>query len=131
MNDLKVLKELAKLAATGNSFRARHAAGIVHRGELVATGINQRKTHPFHQRFAFNSHTIYLHAETDCIKNALSELDVEDLTKSTLYVIRLRSVDWGLSKPCLGCERAILTFGIPKIVYTTDGYGFIKITLDK
>ena len=48
-------------------------------------------------------------------------MNVDDLKHTVLYVCRVkRSGHWGMSKPCEGCQRAILEFGIKKIFYTTD-----------
>lgn len=108
-------------------FRAQISAGIVYKNEFISFGSNQLKTHPFQQKFSKHEDAIYLHAETDAIKNALKVLTQDQLARSTLYVCRLKQVSsedtkkvWGLAKPCLGCQRAISTFGIRNVYFTTD-----------
>lgn len=121
----RVLNTLFKLAQdVAPVASARIAAGVVYRNEIISFGVNQMKTHPFQNRFSKNSESIYLHAETDAIKNALRSLSIKDLEKCTLYICRAkyseRNFVYGLSKPCPGCMRAISTFNIRKVIYTCD-----------
>lgn len=105
--------------------RSRHAAAVVYKRKVIAYGINRLKTHPFHQQFSKNDQSIFLHAETDAIKNALKKIDQETLKRCTLYVMRLDLNDKvALSKPCEGCQKAIATFDIKNVVYSLDGDGF-------
>ena len=111
------------------SCSAKLAASIVIKNRVVAYGNNRYQTHPFQLKFGTNDASICLHAEVDVIKNALKRIEVEDLKKATLYVSRAKKRmitqdKWeyvvGLSAPCQGCRRAIATFGIKRVVYTTD-----------
>lgn len=108
---------------------ARSCALITIRGRVIGFGRNQRKTHPLQVRFAKNKDAIFLHAEIDAIRNALRFIDVDGLRKVTLYIGRAKKEHngdnskfiWGLAKPCKnGCMRAIETFGISRICYTTN-----------
>ena len=109
----------------------RMAACVVFKHKVVAFGVNKLKSHPFQLRFGKNSDSIYLHAETDAIKNALRFVDVDDLKKSTLYICRIKKISkkdcWGLSKPCSGCQKAISTFGIKNVIYSNDEGGYSKL----
>ena len=126
----RFLRELEKVALASNTIsanRARLAACIVYKNNIVAYGINQMKSHPFQARFSRNSESIFLHAETDCIKNSLRFLNIEELSKTTLYICRIKYCDtskkqliWGLSKPCSGCIKAIATFNIKNVIYSCD-----------
>lgn len=121
----KVISHLAKIAqdVPGIS-RARLAAAVVVKNEIISIGVNSKKTDPFQKRFGKNSFSIHLHAEISAIKNALKRIRHDDLAKSTLYVARVKSVRnstvYGLSKPCAGCQRAIAEFGIKKVIYTNE-----------
>lgn len=125
----KYISILSKMAIAVEPVRqARIAACLVYRNEIVSFGINQMKTHPFQAQFGKNKDSIFLHAETDCIKNALREIDVDELSRCTLYICRMKyqthekkKFIYGLAKPCAGCERAIATFGINKVYYTING----------
>jgi deoxycytidylate deaminase len=107
---------------------AKVGAIIELRGREVGTGVNKNKSHPFAAKYGKNAESIYLHAETDAILNSLKYLDHPDeLRKATIYIARARKVSthdhrfiYGLAKPCLGCQRALATFGICDVVYTTD-----------
>jgi tRNA(Arg) A34 adenosine deaminase TadA len=128
----KHLDVLSKIAdALEPVSNASIAAAVVYKNSVVAVGINQRKSHPFAAQFRKNEHAIYLHAETDAIKNALKHISVEELSKASLYIARTKQVSstddtriWGLAKPCEGCQKAIATFGIRNVYYTCDDQGF-------
>lgn len=116
---------LAKLASSMTKVaNARICACIVHKNTIASFGMNQLKSHPFQAKFGTNKDSIFLHAEVDAIKNALKCLSVDDLKKSTLYICRVKTVDnkecWGLSKPCIGCARAIATFDLRAVYYSND-----------
>ena len=97
------------------------AACLVKGNKIISFGVNKRKTHPLQVKYARNSESIYLHAEIDVIKNSLKEISSEVLSDCTLYIARTKkNGSEGISKPCKGCMRAIETFGIKKVVYTTD-----------
>lgn len=113
---------------------ARIAAGIAIKGTLITTGKNQRRTHPFQKQFAKNDHAIFLHAETCAISNSLNHISKDDLKKATLFIhrVKLPSKDSkeyvdGLAKPCSGCMSAIATFGIKRVIYSTDENGQYEI----
>lgn len=104
----------------------RLAAALVHKNSIVSIGFNKKKTHPFQRQYAKNEDAIYLHAEIDCIVNALRSIDEDDMSKYSLYVLRAKKDGNGLAKPCDGCQRAIAAMGIKRVYYTTDsGYDFL------
>jgi deoxycytidylate deaminase len=128
----KYIDLLSKIAISVEPVRqARIAACLVYRNEIISFGINQMKTHPFQAQFGKNKDSIFLHAETDCIKNALREIDVDELARCTLYICRMKYQShekkkfvYGLAKPCTGCERAIATFNIKSVYYTLNDKGY-------
>lgn len=100
---------------------AKLAACIVYKNDIVAVGVNQKKSHPFQAQYARHAESIYLHAETDAIKNALKVITVDDLSKSKLFVVRVTKDDkFAMAKPCVGCMRAIVNFGIRSVFYSTS-----------
>ena len=100
---------------------ARLTAAIFFKGSIIATGGNQRKSHPFQLKYARNEDSIFLHAETDAIKNSLRFIDIDDLKKSALIVCRVKANGTlALAKPCDGCQRAIANFNIQHVYYTTN-----------
>ena len=107
--------------------RAKLAASLVIRNEIISIGYNSYKTHPLQKRFSKNIEAIFKHAEVDCIINALRHVDSNDLERATLYVYRVKKlskdhIEWsdGYSEPCCGCKQAIEHFKIKKVVYSTD-----------
>ena len=125
-----ILHTLATIAEANDGSNIRFAAAVVYRNKIVSIGYNRMKSDPFQAKYAKNSEAIYLHAEVHAIKNALREIPVEDLPKCELYISRVKKPKagdkhfvWGLSKPCAGCERAIVEFGIKRTIYTCDETG--------
>ena len=118
----------AQAASAKKHGGARVCAIVVLKNKPISFGSNKNKTHPFQAKYAKHPEALDLHAENDAIKNALSFITVDGLRKSTLYISRAkRSGDsgvgpfvYGLAKPCRGCMRAIVTFGLKRVVYTTD-----------
>lgn len=119
---IEIIKKVARdIPTVGNH---RLAACIVKSNKIISFGHNQQKTHPLQLRFARNKNAVYLHAEIDVIRNALRDVSLEDLSKSTLYIARVKkNGDEGISKPCKGCMSAIETFGIKRVVFTTEEQG--------
>lgn len=128
MNHSTVLKSLLPIAKSVDPVaNSKMAAALYYRKELLAIGTNKRKSHPFQNRFAKKEGCIFLHAETDCIKNFLKEHDVDFLRKCTMYVVRVKRKSSlhkgyipGLAKPCEGCQRALATFGIKECIFTLN-----------
>ena len=97
----------------------RVSACITYKHRIISVGTNIRKTDPFQKRFGKTSEHIYLHAEILALKRALYLLTPDQLAKCTLYVVRLTK--GGVSAPatpCIGCQKALYTFGITNIIAT-------------
>lgn len=121
-----VFKMLEKVALA-NPYDVKMASAIVRRGKIIAFGTNSNKSHPLQAKYGKNKESIVLHAEISAIKNALREMRLEDLEKCDIYVLRLKKTRpfgtkwvWGMSRPCIGCQRAIKAFSLKKAFYTMD-----------
>ncbi len=131
----RILNFLSKAAEAADhvGIRAKLAAAVVIKNEIVSIGFNRRKSHPFQAQFQSNDKQIYLHAETDAINRALKYITKEELKKATLYVARVKYRDnktkraiWAESKPCSGCQKAIHSHGIKAVVHTcSEGYKYM------
>jgi deoxycytidylate deaminase len=124
----EIFNETFKLAQSVEPVRgARIAAAVVRRGKVISYGYNHKKTHPFQTRFCKNPHAIFFHAEVHAIKNALKSVDVEDLYKCELYIVRAKrdkaNRKWitGMSKPCSGCQKCIDLFDLKSVYYSIEG----------
>lgn len=105
-------------------------AGLVYKRRLIAVGYNLDRSDPWQQRFGTTPMNIYLHAETRVIKRGLAMIGEEAVAHASLFVCRLRQVvnqktgkrrfEWGIAKPCQGCQRAIDTYQIKRVYYTMD-----------
>lgn len=120
---MEILLEQAKTQEPVKS--SRITAGLIYKNELLFIGKNKLKSHPFQKKFGKNELAIYLHAEVDCIVNAIrNNMPLSDISKSTMVVVRTRQNGpiWELAtaKPCSGCQRAIAHFDIKKVLYTTE-----------
>ena len=127
--DQKILDFLSKAAEAADhaGIRAKLAAAVVIKNEIISLGFNRRKTHPFQAQFQSNEPQIYLHAETDAINRALKYVTKKELCKATLYIARVKYADnkskkaiWAESKPCIGCQKAIKSYGISNVVHTCE-----------
>ena len=123
----KIFDEIFKLAQSVEPVRgARIAASVVRKGKIVSYGYNHKKSHPFQAKFCKNNHAVFFHAEIHAIKNALQIIDVDDLLKCELYIVRAKrdrdNKKWitGLSKPCSGCQKCIDSFGLKDIYYSKE-----------
>jgi deoxycytidylate deaminase len=111
--------------------RARVAAALIYKNDIISFGINSYKSSPFQKRFGRNEDAIFLHAETSAIRNALRMISLDEIAKSTLYICRMKYNNqykekfvFGLSRPCIGCQKAIAEFRIKKVLYTKDEMGY-------
>lgn len=132
----KKYMQLAKRLAISNDKnvnRGKLAACIVIQNELISIGQNSGKTHPIQKKFSKNTHSIFMHAEINCIVNALRVVNESDLEKATMYVHRVKrrsktDLNWydGLAEPCIGCKQAISHYGIKKVIYSTNEDGIYQ-----
>ena len=123
----KIFDETFKLAQSVEPVRgARIAAAVVRKGKVISFGYNHKKSHPFQAQFRKNKDAVFFHAEVHAIKNALKSIDVDDLSKCELYIVRAKrnktNRKWitGLSKPCSGCQKCIDLFEIKNVYYSIE-----------
>lgn len=132
VKDMRILHNLQVMAQDVPPVKtARMAAAVAIRGQVMALGNNQLKSHPFHKRFRRKEEAVFWHAETHCIHNFIRKHHAELLQKATLYVVRLRCHDsmnrklkLDMARPCSGCMGCIEDFGIPRVVYSNREGGF-------
>ena len=121
----------------GDNGVVRIAAAIVYKRHIISTGINSYKTHPLMcETNGYRPGQIYLHAETDAIRNALRLISKEQLKQCFMYIVRVKrpciaSNDWvyGLAKPCPGCEKTVKSYGIREIIWTEDESEILDIVV--
>lgn len=117
----KRLQDLVAIAQDVSDFdKNRHAASIYIGNRLISIGVNQLKSHPLQAKFGANPDKIFLHAEIDAIRNALRRVKISELQSAVLYVARVRQGVIRLSMPCVGCQGAIMHFGIRDVYWTND-----------
>jgi deoxycytidylate deaminase len=124
----KIVSTLFLMASDHESTaNAKIVAAVVYKNQIISYGFNSMKSHPFVIPYQKNEDAIYLHAETDAIKNALKRISVEHLTKCDLFIVRAKhayskgkKMRYGMAKPCNGCARCITTFGVSSVYYSTE-----------
>lgn len=129
---MKVMKVLSRVADASEPFaRAKMAAALVYKNEIISIGTNKNKTHPLQGRYAKHEAAIYLHSEIDAIANAMRRYDVETVAKSKLFIYRSKwthskkpVLTQGMAKPCQGCMRAIAAFDIKHVCYSLEEEGY-------
>ena len=134
--DLKYIDTAFEIAKATLPVRgSRIGAVLVRRNRVIGVGFNHYKSHPFQKEYSKNDEAIFFHAEVHAIKNALSNVTVDDLAKSTLYIARAKKGKafkegkwrYGASRPWTGCASCINEFGIPNVVYTDEDNKIIEI----
>lgn len=123
---MKLKEVLSSVALNSDHHRSKHSALILYKNEIISVGFNRIKSHPFQKKYAKANEAIFLHAEISAIKQSLRRITLKELSKSTMYVARIRlntenKPHFMYSKPCDGCMRAIAEFDIQKVFYTEDG----------
>ena len=129
---MKIQNILSSMAMNSDHHRSKHSAVIVYKNEVISLACNKIKSHPFQKRYSKANEAIFLHAEVSAIHNALKKVTLKELSKSTMYVCRVRINNdnksfFSYSKPCDGCMRAIAEFDIKNVMYTDESGEFIKL----
>lgn len=114
----------------GSTNMSRMAA-VLTDGTLTFIGYNSYKSHPLQKKFSEDPECkIHVHAETDAIIKACNYFTSKSGTRRNywgeielgnfkLYVARvLADGTPALAKPCIGCQSAIVAFGIKEVCWT-------------
>jgi len=119
LNDLIAIARTQREFPLKEKVRCNHVAGIWLDNRLAAIGRNRKKSHPLQARFSDRPQRIYLHAEIDAIVEFLTKFHISNFARAEMIVIRL-DADNNLvnSKPCLGCQKALITFGFKDVEWT-------------
>lgn len=122
-----IISDLKSLALSGSHPKVWVSAALVYRNKIISFGTNQMKTHPYQMRYGKNKQCVFWHAETLAIYNADKKMKFDKISKSTLYVARIKYENTekenfvsGLALPCDGCMRCIKEYGIKNVIYTLD-----------
>lgn len=118
MNDLDVkfrrLVEISYSLVNRREHRCFHTSFIVRKGKILATGINQIKTHPRTLEFGYHS-ICGLHSELD----AALKLGMTDCSSHTLINIRIDGKgQLNMSKPCQFCQKLIKQLNFKNVYFT-------------
>lgn len=121
--DTLVAKAFDLAKSTAPIRGARVAAVIYRRNRILSCGTNSRKSSPFQKKYARNAESICFHAEVAAIKRALNSNI--SLDACNMLVVRAKKSptgmwQYGMAKPCAGCQTCIAAFGLQAVFYTTD-----------
>lgn len=110
----RVFLERAARLAMKSTMTHQHGCVLVLNGEIIAEGFNHVSTHMYH-RFS-------VHSEVDALQKAKRYR--HQLADAEMYVVRIASGKFDhclkYSKPCSGCQTAILKYGVKKVYYSTN-----------
>lgn len=129
--DARIFNIAKALAVTSAHAKARIGAVVVSGRDIVSVGVNGRKSHPLQRHYnalRFEDHRAahLMHAELEAIIRGRAYLRGDN----SIYVYReLKTGVVGMSRPCVGCMRALRDHNINNIFYTTD-QGFAYEELD-
>lgn len=131
-NDWFVEKSVT-YAERSNVQCAKHAALLVHQGNIISVGINRYKIH-LNSNEVYNNYHHYIkkknlnlnfphftiHAEVDAFINIYKVYPKKILKKMnlSLYVVRLQNKNLALSLPCPTCQKFLKQFPNLKIYYS-------------
>ena|SRR6478609_6833794 len=97
---------------------SRHSSAIVYKKQVIGVGRNSRKTHPLSVKFNGATKPC-IHAELAAIISVVNNYGADILKKCDIYCLRITNTDKvAIAKPCDGCSKAILAFGIRRTFYT-------------
>ena len=119
----KNLNYLVKRLNKRKVYPANHRVGalLVKNGKEKHIGFNQCKSHTFQSLYSKNKMSIFLHAETDAIKNAIKHTKKNNFKGYILYIARVKkNNDLAMARPCVGCLKAITIFEIDEVYYTNE-----------
>lgn len=125
---------LAKNASTFSEFdRAKIGSVLVYKNKIISVGWNAKKSHPYQKilnkygKYDEEKINNYLHSEINCLLN-VKDLDI-NWSKVYIFIYREdKNGNLAISKPCLGCTKALISKGINKVFYTDkNGYNYIEI----
>lgn len=128
MKPSEIFKILKPIAVDLSDDKYRHIAAVVYKGNIISYGMSVKKSHPFAAKYSNDTgFSIYWHAETNAIFNALKVLTSKELSKSDIYVCRVknneaRALIFGLSKPCRGCMNCIKEHSLRNVYYSLDSF---------
>lgn len=130
--DRRLFDVAVSVARTSTHYQASVGAVIVDGKDIVAVGVNGRKSHPLQAKYnqiRFNDNTAdhLLHGELDaCIKSGAHKKSLGRY--AAIYVARVTSQGLGMARPCSGCIKALKDFGIHEVYYTTgDGFAYERL----
>jgi deoxycytidylate deaminase len=130
MKQFKRLEEIAQsLIGYKSERRCRHFSFILYKNRLIATGVNNSKTHPFNlinRKVSRVTGEDYSDQKQTCSElNAilkLKRLTNIDTKKCILINIRYdRNDKIALAKPCQSCQNLLRYHEFKQIIWSTNG----------
>jgi tRNA(Arg) A34 adenosine deaminase TadA len=105
----------ANKMAQKSTMTHRHGCVLVKNGTIIAEGFNHHFTHMFHK--------FSIHAEIDTLNKAKKKYK-HILHDCEMYVVRIASEKFDCcfkySRPCHDCSRAIHSYNIRRVYYSTS-----------
>lgn len=98
--------------------RNQHIIAIlVKRNRILSVGFNSKDSCKLQRTYKPDPYAFYNHAEISCLDNALKR--GHDPKGATIYVVRhSKGRTLGCAKPCSGCQNALETYKVRKIIHS-------------
>jgi deoxycytidylate deaminase len=97
-----------------SNMKQQHGAVLVKSGRVISVGWNVLKNDPNNVSAEHLERYCSVHAEAMAIARASQPAG------ATIYIARSKKGQERFSKPCRGCERALVQAGVSRVVYTID-----------
>jgi cytidine deaminase len=107
------INEAAKMAEKSIMRCSCHGAVVITRGKIVGRGFNQ------YREIVNKRKVLSIHAEVSAIQNALRNITLEELSQSTLVIVRVnKQGDIIYSYPCENCRKFIHEKKLKTVYYS-------------
>jgi deoxycytidylate deaminase len=132
-SDQRIFDVARNLSYISTHPKAHIGAVLVSGRDVIAVGVNGRKTHPlqkFYNRYRFHDDkdSMHLmHAELEALIKGNQYLVNTENVKTIMYVYReyRHTRKLAMARPCTGCIRALRDFNVHRAYYTTpDGFAY-------
>jgi deoxycytidylate deaminase len=119
---MRFFKVAEAIANTSTYPRVHIGAAIVKRGNVISTGVNMVKSHPFQKKYnELRNFNVEIHHNLHAEMAALLRAGDENLKGAVVYVYRNdKGNRTAMCRPCPACQAALYDRGVREVRYTTE-----------
>lgn len=111
-----------------NADKHRHVSFILYKSNIISIGYSQsHKTDPLANKYGYRFNSI--HSELQAIKRF--PFPPSKLTRCTIVNVRvMANGNFGMSKPCINCQKLLKDFGLRTVYYTNRQGNLTKWSIE-